>query len=95
MQKRARAEDIPQDPASKATSTLAKTIGVPSCAITTSKSFRADKHKFFSLPIKNKKKVRKCSKADEDLSLTVVSDSDDQADIDFLQSDDEREGTKP
>lgn len=86
MQNRTRAEDIPQDPSYKATSTLSKTIGVPSCAITTSKSFRADKHKFLSLPMKKKQKR---SKASEDLSLMVVSDSDEMEDIAFLLSDDE------
>lgn len=86
MHNSSRAEDIPQDPSYKATSTLNKPIGVPSCAITTSKSFRADKHKFLSLPLKKKLKT---SKASKELSLMVLSDSDEMEDIAFLVSEDE------
>ncbi|KAG9231149.1 hypothetical protein BJ875DRAFT_487289 [Amylocarpus encephaloides] len=78
-----RPEDVVQDPKFTARSTLQKPIGVPVCAISTSKSFRAD-----NSTTGPDQKRRKHSKASANIP-SLASDSDDMEDIAFLLSDDE------
>jgi ubiquitin-conjugating enzyme E2 Q len=73
-----------QDPAFTAKSTLAKPIGVPLCAITTSKAFRAQGG---GNPPHSKK--RKHTRATETNGIATASDTDEMEDIQFLLSDDE------
>jgi ubiquitin-conjugating enzyme E2 Q len=73
-----------QDPKFTAKSTLVKPIGIPLCAITTSRGFRADSGK--KTPPKKK---RKHTRSADELALTAASDSDEMEDIQFLLSDNE------
>ncbi|CAG8960624.1 hypothetical protein HYFRA_00013502 [Hymenoscyphus fraxineus] len=92
-----RQDDISQDPKYRATSTLNKTIGIPSCAITTSKRFRDDKDKVLQAKTKLAKLPnilkRKHSQSSGDAPLMDVSDSDEMDDIAFFLSDSETGGS--
>jgi ubiquitin-conjugating enzyme E2 Q len=69
-----------------ARSTLNKPIGVPKCAMTTSKAFRAQNAGDLS-----RIKKRKHSRTPDKHHIADASDSDEMEDIQFLLSDDEGE----
>lgn len=76
--------EVEQDPKFTARSTANKAIGVPQCAILTSRGFRADK-----TDDTRQNKRRKRSSRVEKLSSVAASDSDEIEDLAFLLSDDE------
>jgi len=78
---------VAQDPNFTAKSTLNKAIGIPQCAISTSKTFRADK-----LNNAPQNKRRKRENSIELASTIAVSDSEDLDDLTFLLSDEEDGG---
>ncbi|EPE33440.1 UBC-like protein [Glarea lozoyensis ATCC 20868] len=80
-------DSIEQDPAFTAKSVNGKPIGIPLCAITTSRGFRADSS--ISTP-RNKK--RRHARSFDELGFVAASDNDELEDIQFLLSDDENEG---
>ncbi|TVY21133.1 Ubiquitin-conjugating enzyme E2 Q2 [Lachnellula arida] len=76
--------EVEQDPKFTARSTTNKAIGVPQCAILTSRSFRVDK-----TDDTRQNKRRKHSITVDKLSSVAASDSDDMEDLIFLLSDEE------
>lgn len=79
-----RPDDVAQDPKFPAISTSRQVIGVPLCATTTSRSFRADEVK--KMPPAKK---RRHARSTDGSRMTAASDSDEREDIKFLISDDE------
>ncbi|TVY68712.1 Ubiquitin-conjugating enzyme E2 Q2 [Lachnellula suecica] len=76
--------EVMQDPRFTAKSTLGKAIGVPQCAISTSRSFRADRA--------DNTPMNKRRKHTSSISLvTTTSDTDDMEDLAFLLSDAEED----